>query len=79
MNRKILAVIVGAFAASWLPTGALAQSCPTFHTLTNGTTADASQVMDNFNYILGCPNFTGNVGIGVSTPSVPLTVRNTDT
>src|SRR5258706_8009197 len=41
-------------------------TCPTFHTLTNGNTADATQVMDNFNYILQCPNFTGNVGIGVT-------------
>lgn len=50
-------------------------TCPTFHTLTNGTTADASQVMDNFNYILGCPNFTGDVGIGTATPGMKLDVR----
>jgi hypothetical protein len=44
------AMILSAFFA----TSAQA-TCPTFHTLTNGTTADASQVMDNFNYILQCP------------------------
>ena len=37
--------------------------------LTNGTTADATPVMGNFNYILQCPNFTGPVGIGVASPS----------
>src|SRR5262245_53152790 len=47
--------------------------CPTFSTLTNGTTADATKVMDNFNYILQCPNFSGNVGIG-TTPTYSLDI-----
>jgi hypothetical protein len=51
-----------------IATGAQAV-CPTFHTLTNGTPADATQVMDNFNYILQCPGFAGPVGVGTSTPN----------
>jgi hypothetical protein len=43
-------------------------ACPTWHMLSNGTTADATQVMDNFNSTLQCPNFTGKVGIGTSSP-----------
>lgn len=49
-------------------------TCPTFHTLTNGSTADANQVMDNYNYILQCPNFTGSIGIGTSTPAQAINI-----
>lgn len=36
---------------------AMAQNCPTYtYTLTNGTTADAGQVMSNFNTIRTCGN-----------------------
>ena len=36
---------------------AVAQTCTTYpFNLTNGTTADASQVMANFNYVLNCAN-----------------------
>jgi hypothetical protein len=54
MIRRILAVV----AASWLFSGpAVAQICASFpYTLTNGTTADASQVMANFNNVLNCAN-----------------------
>jgi hypothetical protein len=57
-----LQLIVGAFLASLVlyPVSANA-TCPTFHTLANGTTASATDVMDNFNNILGCPSFTGPV------------------
>lgn len=48
--------------------------CPTFHQLQNNTTAYADQVMDNFNHVLNCPNFTGNVGIGTTSPVNPLQV-----
>jgi len=62
--------LLGAVAATSLAVAILmvpaAATCPAFHQLQNGQTADASQVMDNFNYILQCPNFTGNVGIGTS-------------
>lgn len=40
--------------------------CPSFTSFSNGQTADADQVMANFNYILQCPVFTGSVGIGGS-------------
>jgi len=50
-------------------------TCPSFTTFTNGNTADANQVMDNFNYILGCPNFTGKVGVGTASPLYSLEVK----
>jgi hypothetical protein len=56
---------------------AQAQTCSTYpNSLTNGTTADANQVMANFGCaaLLGAAHFTGNVGIGTSNPSAPLTV-----
>ena len=54
-----------------------AEACPTYHTLTNGSTADATQVMDNFNYILECPDFSGNVGIATNTPYARFTTKLT--
>lgn len=71
--RCLSRVIIGAALLAAFSTAAGA-TCPTFHTLTNGTTADATQVMDNFNYILNCPNFTGNVGIGTASPTSVLTI-----
>jgi hypothetical protein len=62
---------IAALAAIGLSTAANA-ACPTFHTLTNGSTADANQVMDNFNYTLGCPNFTGSIGIQTAPSGVPI-------
>jgi len=64
-----------------------AATCPSFtYTLTNNTTADANQVMSNFNTLLNCannslaplasPNFTGNVGIGGTGPNNKLTVNS---
>src|SRR5690242_1771808 len=63
MRFANLAVVVLGLALWAGPAGA---TCPTFHTLANQTPANANDVMDNFNYILGCPYFTGNVGIGSS-------------
>ena len=61
---------------------AYATTCSTYpYTFTNGTTADANQVMSNFNYVSGCaaplasPSFTGNVGIGTTSPTSTLTVN----
>lgn len=69
-------------------TGAIAETCATDpYPLANGTTADADQVMGNFNNLLDCannnlaplvnPHFTGNVGIGTANPSYPLEVTGT--
>lgn len=57
MKRLLLALglLIGALVAS----PALASNCPTFtYTLTNGQTADANQVMANFNTLLNCANNT---------------------
>ncbi len=77
MRIKHLLVAIG-FAGSMFAETAAQATCPAWHTLTNGTTADATQVMDNFNVILGCPNFTGNVGVGISTPSTKLEVSGAE-
>jgi len=66
-------LILASFALVSLPNVAHAV-CPSFHSLTNGTTADATKVMDNFNYVLECPNFTGNVGVGTAAPDSKLTI-----
>ena len=70
-SRSRLIVAVFALLALSVPAHA---TCPTFTTLQNNTTADANQVMGNFNYILQCPNFTGEVGIGTSSPVAPLDI-----
>ncbi|MDR3410594.1 MAG: hypothetical protein P4L87_06570 [Formivibrio sp.] len=64
--------------------GAQATNCPNVtYQFTNGTTADATQVNQNFQDVLTCtnglaptnnPSFTGNVGIGTTTPENALTV-----
>jgi hypothetical protein len=75
--------VVAAFALCLCGSAALASNCPPYtYTFTNGTTADASQVNTNFTSILNCannslapianPSFTGNVGIGTSSPSQQL-------
>ena len=76
-NVDIAGVVIRALLGAILfATFSLAANatCPTYHTLTNGTTADATQVMDNFEHILGCPNFTGNVGVGTASPTQALHV-----
>ena len=51
--KRLLALLAFLFIA----TPALASNCPTYpYTLTNGQTADANQVMANFNSILACAN-----------------------
>ena len=68
----VIRALVGlAFAVS-LQLGAAWACTPLPNTLTNGTTADATQVMGDFNGILGCPLFTGPVGIDTTTPAVLL-------
>jgi hypothetical protein len=64
-----------------VPAGAHAQ-CATYpNTLTNGTTADATQVMANFNCaaLTGAAHFTGNVGIGTTTPGTNLDIETNTT
>ena len=56
MFRKILTALLALCLLSATGT-ASAQACPTLpNTLTNGTAADATQVMANFNYVLNCAN-----------------------
>ena len=68
MLRRLLAALILCLA----PSAAFAVTCPSFsYTLTNGQTADANQVMANFNTLLTCsnmllapitsPTFTGTV------------------
>ncbi|MBC8037211.1 MAG: tail fiber domain-containing protein [Rhizobiales bacterium] len=71
---KSLRLALMALALTTL-SGAAHAVCPTFTTLTNGSPADATKVMDNYNYILGCPYFTGNVGIGTDTGFFGLDVE----
>jgi len=63
-----------------------AANCSAYtYTLTNGTSADANQVMSNFNNILNCgnnnlapiasPQFTGSVGIGIAASANSLDVN----
>ena len=55
--KRLLALLALGFAMLAGP--ALASNCPTYpFTLTNGQTADANQVMANFNSILTCANTT---------------------
>jgi hypothetical protein len=68
MRAKIVLVMAIGLVVGCFPTFALA-ACPTFHTLSNGSSADASQVMDNFNYILTCPLFTGRIGVLATPPA----------
>jgi hypothetical protein len=63
----VFALFLGLVAAGT----ARGQTCATYpNTLTNGTTADANQVMANFNCaaLVGGAVFTGSVGIGTATP-----------
>jgi hypothetical protein len=70
-----------------LPGAIDAQTCSSYaYSLTNGTTADATQVMGNFDTIRNCantnlapladPTFTGKVGIGIA-PTQILDISKT--
>jgi hypothetical protein len=77
MLRTIIIALVAAFT---LTGTAQAQCFPAWpNCLSNGTTADASKVMGNFNAAapLASPSFTGNVGIGTTAPSETLHVYGT--
>jgi hypothetical protein len=68
--------LISTFLLACGSTGAAFAQCqPLPNNLTNGSNADATQVMANFNGILSCPLFTGNVGIGTTNAIAPLTVN----
>lgn len=70
MLRKLSLVVA---AVLLFPLSALAANCPSFtYTLTNGTTADANQVMANFNTLLTCAN-NSLANSGVNTTIIQLT------
>jgi hypothetical protein len=67
---------LAAILASCGFTGVAYAQCTTLpNTLMNGHTADASQVMANFNGIVNCGRFAGPVGIGLTGPTVTLEVQ----
>jgi Chaperone of endosialidase len=71
MIRYMIAAALAAMFAAAAP----AQACtPLPYNLTNGSPADATQVMGDFNGVLACPLFSGNVGIGTTTPSTLLSL-----
>lgn len=78
---KISLLLLCAFVLSALGSVAHAATCQDYtYILQNSTTADANQVMQDFEDIRTCaapsisPSFTGNVGIGTANPSDPLEV-----
>ncbi|MBV9550676.1 MAG: tail fiber domain-containing protein [Alphaproteobacteria bacterium] len=74
MRSVVLPILAAAFIAYF--TAPLLAACPS--RLTNGTTADAGPVMDWFDCKapLNGPLFTGNVGIGDTSPGAKLSVNN---
>ena len=66
--------------------GSAHAACPTFpYPFTNGSTADANQINSDFGNVTTCfaprasPSFTGNVGIGTTTPAQALEVNGSIT
>jgi hypothetical protein len=82
-NIILKAFIVAALISLGLAGAAAAQNCPAYpYTLTNGVTADATQVMADLNTVLNCANnhmtnpvFTGSVGIDTSAPIATIDVN----
>lgn len=69
MCKSIALALLGSVV---LGSSAFAQSCSgaTYTTLTNGMTADATQVMGNFSCVLTRPAFAGPVGIGMTPTNI---------
>jgi hypothetical protein len=78
-NTMLKSALLGCLASLLAAGSVAAQSCASYpNTLTNGTTADASQVTANFNCaaLLGNARFTSSVGIGTTTPNALLSLGN---
>ncbi|MDR6872187.1 hypothetical protein J2Y55_003203 [Bosea sp. BE125] len=82
--RLMRKLIVAAILALGMNHAALAQTCPSSpYTLTNGTNADASQVMANFNNLLNCINSqpglvfapAGRLTLSIGTPVLTSAVN----
>src|ERR1700722_169329 len=56
MIRKVLLILCALSLSGQIAKAANCTAYPLPYTLTNGTTADASQVMANFNDLLNCVN-----------------------
>ncbi|SFJ52025.1 hypothetical protein SAMN05216304_10926 [Bosea sp. OK403] len=85
LMRKLVAAAILALGVNH---AALAQTCPSSpYTLTNGTNADASQVMANFNNLLNCINSqpglvfapAGRLTLAIGTPVLTSTVSGAGT
>lgn len=76
--KTIISAALGLLTLAWA-NSALASNCPSYpYTLTNGTTADANQVMANFNSILNCSNgFGSSVNQDVATSGANLGLLST--
>lgn len=66
---KVVKYIIIAMFFALIHSSAWANSCPNYtYTFTNGTTADANQVMSNFNTIMNCASFfVGGTTAGTAT------------
>src|SRR4249920_1983946 len=77
MIRRYLLVLIG----TWFIAGAaLAQPCGSYpYPLVNGTTADADQVMANFNHVLNCATSGQSGGSSLRGWIAGLTMSNDGT
>jgi Chaperone of endosialidase len=71
--------IVGMLAVVLAGSGAALACTPLPYNLTNGSPADATQVMGDFDGILACPLFTGSVGITTTAPQAKLDIQTSGT
>lgn len=78
----MMKLLAGGFGLQVFLLASAHAACPTFpYSFANGSTADANQVNANFNNVVTCfaplanPSFTGNVGIGTSTPAGSLMIQ----